>query len=200
MSFEKLYEKYMNGTASQEEIAYVEEEIAKARKLGEILEAAEKEKVAGCRIETDGTDGANRNVSKNILAEAEAEQVKKARKKHRIRSSVRVVLISLLSAIVVGGAVVGGIFGTAVGSAKKQQKISEEQAKTIALEYYSANCSSSEATGNAYIKDFEKDLEFTEKLKNSYYKYRLEVGRLGGYKIEIEIDSRTGAVVLVDWE
>ena len=44
MSFETLYEKYMNGTASEEERVYVEEEIAKARKLGEILEAAEKDK------------------------------------------------------------------------------------------------------------------------------------------------------------
>lgn len=186
MSFERLYEKYRNGTASAEEIAYVEEEIAKARKLGEILEAAESE---------------NRSSAANeILEKAEEEQVKKARKKHGIRSSLRVLAISLVSAIAVAGIIVGSVFGAAVNAAKKQQKITESQAKTIALEYYAANCSSSEATGEAYIKEIEKDLEFTKKLKNSYYKYTLEVGRLGGYKIEIEIDSRTGAVTLIDWE
>ncbi len=196
MSFEKLYEKYRNGTASEEEIAYVEEEIAKARKLGEILEASEKEKgaILPCGKENE------KSAANGIFADADAEQVKKARKKHRLRSSVLTLCISLLSAALVACAVAGAIFGTAIGSAKKNAKITETQAKTIALEYYSANCSSSEATGEAYVKDFEKDLEFTKKLKNSYYKYTLEVGRLGGYKIEIEIDSRSGAVTLVDWE
>lgn len=190
MSFEKLYEKYLNGTASEEEIAYVEEEIAKARKLGEILEAAEKSKAFG---ESELT-------TKKILADADAEQVKKARKKHRIRSSLQILIITLASAAVIACCVVGAIFGTAIGAAKKQLKISEEQAKIIAVEYYSANCSSSQSSGETYVKDFEKELEFTKNLKNSYYKYKLEVGRLGGYKIEIEIDSRTGAVTLIDWE
>lgn len=200
MSFETLYEKYMNGTASEEERVYVEEEIAKARKLGEILEAAEKNK-ANSASPSGGADGENACLApEDILENADAEQVKKARKRHRIRSSVRALLISLVSAIVVAGAVTGGVIGTATGAAKKQTKISETQAKTIALEYYSANCASSEATGDAYIKNFEKDLEFTKKLKNSFYKYKLEVSRLGGYKIEIEIDSRTGAVTLVDWQ
>ena len=200
MSFETLYEKYMNGTASEEERVYVEEEIAKARKLGEILEAAEKNE-ANRASPSGGADGENACLApEDILEDADAEQVKKARKRHRIRSSVRALLISLVSAIVVAGAVTGGVIGTATGAAKKQTKISETQAKTIALEYYSANCASSEATGDAYIKNFEKDLEFTKKLKNSFYKYKLEVSRLGGYKIEIEIDSRTGAVTLVDWQ
>lgn len=196
MSFEKLYEKYMNGTASEEEIAYVEEEIAKARKLGEILESSENGNgaILPCGKENE------KSAANGIFADADAEQVKKARKKHRLRSSVLTLCISLLSAALVACAVAGAIFGTAIGSAKKNAKITEMQAKTIALEYYSANCSSSEATGEAYVKDFEKDLEFTKKLKNSYYKYTLAVGRLGGYKIEIEIDSRSGAVTLVDWE
>ena len=135
MSFEKLYEKYRNGTASEEEIAYVEEEIAKARKLGEILEAAEKEKGA---ILTSGEEN-EKSAAHAILADADAEQVKKARKKHRLRSSVLTLCISLLSAALVACAVAGAIFGTAIGSAKKNAKITETQAKTIALEYYSAN-------------------------------------------------------------
>ena len=119
MSFETLYEKYMNGTASEEERVYVEEEIAKARKLGEILEAAEKDK-AKSASPSDGADGENVCLApEDILEDADAEQVKKARKRHRIRSSVRALLISLVSAIVVAGAVTGGVIGTATGAAKK---------------------------------------------------------------------------------
>lgn len=92
MSFETLYEKYMNGTASEEERVYVEEEIAKARKLGEILEAAEKDK-AKSASPSDGADGENVCLApEDILEDADAEQVKKARKRHRIRSSVRALL------------------------------------------------------------------------------------------------------------
>ena len=85
MSFEKLYEKYRNGTASEEEIAYVEEEIAKARKLGEILEASEKEKgaILPCGKENE------KSAANGIFADADAEQVKKARKKHRLREISR---------------------------------------------------------------------------------------------------------------
>ena len=112
MSFETLYEKYMNGTASEEERVYVEEEIAKARKLGEILEAAEKDK-AKSALPSGGADGENVCLApEDILEDADAEQVKKARKRHRIRSSVRALLISLVSAIVVAGAVTGGVIGT----------------------------------------------------------------------------------------
>lgn len=85
-------------------------------------------------------------------------------------------------------------------AAEKQQKITESVAKSIALAYYAANYSSSGATGEAYIEEMKKDLEFTKKLKNSYYKYTPEAGRLGGYKIAIEIDSRTGAVTPIDRE
>lgn len=93
MSFETLYEKYMNGTASEEERVYVEEEIAKARKLGEILEAAEKDK-AKSASPSGGADGENVCFApEDILEDADAEQVKKARKRHRIRSSVRALLI-----------------------------------------------------------------------------------------------------------
>ncbi len=91
MSFEKLYEKYRNGTASEEEIAYVEEEIAKARKLGEILESSENGKgaILPCGKENE------KSAANGIFADADAEQVKKARKKHRLRSSVLTLCISL---------------------------------------------------------------------------------------------------------
>ena len=80
MSFETLYEKYMNGTASEEERVYVEEEIAKARKLGEILEAAEKDK-AKSASPSDGADGENVCLApEDILEDADAEQVKKSKK------------------------------------------------------------------------------------------------------------------------
>ena len=38
MNFEELYEKYINGTATEEERAYVEAEIQKARRLTQLID------------------------------------------------------------------------------------------------------------------------------------------------------------------
>lgn len=102
MSFEKLYEKYRNGTASEEEIAYVEEEIAKARKLGEILESSENGKgaILPCGKENE------KSAANGILADADAEQVKKRGK----TSSAFLCAYALYFAFIggVGGVCCGG--------------------------------------------------------------------------------------------
>ena len=113
MSFEKIYEKYTLGTATEEEKKFVEEEIAKARKLSEIID--EKK-----------TDGA-------ILADADVATIKKARKRHSVKFALKALAISLAVAVTAVGAVCGGVFGTAMSSAKKNAKISLSDAEKTAL-------------------------------------------------------------------
>ena len=38
MDFEKIYEKYLNNEANEEEVKYIEQEINKAKKLNEIID------------------------------------------------------------------------------------------------------------------------------------------------------------------
>ena len=86
MSFEKIYEKYTLGTATEEEKKFVEEEIAKARKLSEIIDGKK-------------TDGA-------ILADADVATIKKARKRHSVKFALKALAISLAVAVTAVGAVV----------------------------------------------------------------------------------------------
>lgn len=44
MDFEKAYEKYKDGVANEEEIVFVEQELEKARKMTEIIDAYEYKK------------------------------------------------------------------------------------------------------------------------------------------------------------
>lgn len=179
MSFEKIYEKYRKGTATEEEAALVEEEIAKARKLGEILET-------GSRPET-------------VLTEADVATVKKAKKRHTLKTLFTTILIVFAAMAIVTGAVLGGVFGTATSSAKKNVKVGADEAKQIVLEFYKNNYTKSGSMGEPFVKDFERDVEMTKNLKNCYYRYTIEVDQPGGYEIEFEVDSRTGMIKVVDW-
>lgn len=178
MSFETVYEKYLNGTASEEEIAYVEEEIEKARKLSEIIEASNAKPVE--------------------YAEADETSIKKAKKQHGIKSVLIALAVSVVVLMVVAGAVLGGVFGTAVGSAKKGVNVTEVQAKEIAIDYYRNNFYTNGGLDKVVITECERDLEYTKNLVKSYYKYEIEIEQPGGFEIEIEIDSRNGVVTLVD--
>lgn len=180
MSFETLYEKYMNGTATDEEIAYVEEEIEKARKLGEIIEASKAKPIE--------------------FEEADDESIKKAKKQHNVKSVLRAVVVSVAVLIVVAGAVLGGVFGTAISSAKKQVTIGADYAKEIAIDYYRNNYYSSGGLDKILVTNFEKDVVYGSNLAHSYYKYEIEVKQPGGYELDVEIDSRTGEVRVIDVE
>ena len=86
MNFEELYEKYLNKTATQEEIVYVESEIAKAKRLSAILDERDASRV----IAPTETKTAKQSV-KSFL------------KKTRLRVAAIVMIVTLLvSALAVG--------------------------------------------------------------------------------------------------
>ncbi len=173
MSFEALYEKYQNGTATPEEVAYVEEEIAKARKMSEIME----------------------NYQTPQIEEASVEVVHKAKKKFTIKSAIRTAIIALVVLVVGAGAVLGGVFGTAASAAADKQIVSREGAEEIAMRCVVNNYPD---VGNLRVRDVDKDLEIRGRLTSAYYKYNVDVVAQNGMEFEIEIDSRTGQAILED--
>ena len=64
MDFEKAYEKYKDGVANEEEIVFVEQELEKARKMTEIIDAYEYKKA--------------------ISDDVDEAKIKKAQKKYEI--------------------------------------------------------------------------------------------------------------------
>lgn len=180
MSFEQIYEKYLNGTATEEEKLYIEEEIAKARKLAEIMD--------------------KKQLEDPVVEQADTELVKSARKKFSKRATISGVIIVFAVMIVVTAIVLGSIFGVAVSGAKKQQQYSIEEAKQFAIEFCDNNYSTDKITGLSsqfFVDEANAELVMTKTLKNSYYKYVIEL-KNGIVEIEVEVDSRTSLIKVVD--
>ena len=68
MDFEKAYEKYKDGVANEEEIVFVEQELEKARKMTEIIDAYEYKKAISDDVDEAKIKKAQKKYAKkNIL-------------------------------------------------------------------------------------------------------------------------------------
>lgn len=179
MNFDKAYDRFLAGTASEEEIAYVKSELNKLKKLEELM--------------------AEDRAPRPSLEKAEAEQYKKAKKAYTLRTAVTVFAIVLLVFAIVAGAVCGGIYGTAYSSAKSSDKVDYAEARTIAYDFaYDYAISALKMTEPVIVvTEIEKELKMESPLKMSSYVYFAEV-KVGRAELEIKIDSPTGTPVLID--
>lgn len=171
MNFEKAYENYANGTATDEEKEYVESEIAKARALNSIIDEID---------------------AKKAIAPSNIEDVKKAKKKHNLNSIIKMVAIALCCIIVVCGVVCAVVFGQAVSSAKTNTVVTQTEAMTIAQEYVNTYYN----TTNAIATEVERELTVQSGLKHSYYSYYVEVELRDGRDIDIVVNGKTGVASL----
>ena len=89
MKFEELYEKYLDGTATEEEREYVEGEIEKARKLNDILD---------------------RQDARRVIEPVEEDEVKKAQKAFNFKALIRTVVVVTVVFLLMAGGVLGGVF------------------------------------------------------------------------------------------
>ena len=65
MDFEKAYEKYKDGVANEEEIVFVEQELEKARKMTEIIDAYEYKKAISDDVDEAKIKKAQKKYAKN---------------------------------------------------------------------------------------------------------------------------------------
>lgn len=179
MNFDNAYDRFLAGTASEEEIAYVKEELRKLKKLEELM--------------------AEDRAPRPSLEKAEAEQYKKAKKAYTMRSAVTVFAIVVLVFAIVAAAVCGGIYGTAYSSAKKSDNADYAEARAIAYDFaYEYAINTLKMTEPVVVvTEVEKELKMESPLKLSAYVYFAEV-KVGRTELEIKIDSPTGTPVLID--
>ncbi|MBP3291211.1 MAG: hypothetical protein J6M26_02050, partial [Clostridia bacterium] len=112
MNYEEAFKNYENGTATEEEKAFVKAELEKAKALSSIID---DDKV----VETPSP-----------IAEADVEEIKTAKKQFKIKHLLFALgAVAMLVAMV--GAVLGGVFGYAASSAKKQMAVNETKAVEI---------------------------------------------------------------------
>ncbi len=172
MNFEQTYKKYLDGTANEEEKAYVEAEIEKSRRLLDMVDVKEEPKIEM----------------------AERAVIKKAKKKHTLRSTLRTAGITLLIIAVIAGAVLGGVLGTAAVSAKDSLH-PDLQTRGDAVNFAKKFLIENGYSGSIEVIDCDRELEVRSKLNKSYYVYEIEV--YTDYEdIDLRVDGRTGKVTI----
>ncbi len=176
MNFEVVFEKYRNGTATEEEKAYVEAEIAKARRLNEVINEME----AGRAVKP-----------------AAAPDVKKAMNKAKKKNAIRIAVISFVVVFAVALAAVGSLLiyvnTTAAGKAAYTKTECIEAAKASVLERLD------DTSKEMVVTDVEKDLRYEQygKLSSAVYMYEIEI-RVGYWEYEVLVDSATGQATVTD--
>ena len=175
MNFDIVYEKYINGTATEEEKVYIEAEIAKARKLNAIIDSME---------------------AKRPIAPAETEEVKRATKTMKKRFGLRALAIVL--AVLIGATVLA--VGTGVGyvHVRASSRAQYNRADCIELAKKSVADHSDVVSTELFVGDVDREIRFYNgKLSDATYVYEIEVHK-GSVEYEVTVNTATGQAVIVD--
>ena len=176
MDFEKAYQKFLDGTATPEEMEFVRSEMKKASDINGILENVKKE-------------GAT-----NV---AESKTVKEAKKKYCIKDTKKILLI-VCSVVLVFAIAIGAAVGIPVlTNAKENTNYTIEQAKEIAISEVITLYPDADVN-KIKVRNVEKDLEVQGRIKNARYIYVIEVYNGLNRVVEIEIDSKPGEIIDLD--
>lgn len=173
MEFEKAYQKFLDGTASDEEVEFVRSEIKKARKLTEIIDKD----------------------NPNVISEASDDTYKKAAKKHRVKNIVTIAIVSLLALALLAAIAFFVLRGMTTESADANTRISRDEARDIAIGYIEENYGN--VLGDIFVEDVDCDLESGLDIGKAYYEYSVEL-RKGNMEFEVEINGHTGEIIYVD--
>ena len=193
MNYEEAFKNYENGTATEEEKAFVKAELEKAKALASIID---DDKV----VETPSP-----------ILEADVEEIKTAKKQFKIKHLLFALgAVAMLLAMV--GAILGGVFGYAASSAKKQVTVNKTKAVEIGraelLDWL--NDMRSDINNQLGLpagtlmytieeiraEDVDVDFNYELPLDESYYIYKVEFeARDTDYKVFI--DSRGGRVIRI---
>ena len=189
MNYEEAFRHYREGTATDEEKAFVLDEIAKAKALSSLL------------------DDEGLTVRPSPIKEAEAKDVKEA--KHRlIWKRVLAGLISVVVIFLALGAVLGGVFGAAAFYARDNAVWQKAEVIVVAEEFAVADAEARDYVVDRVVSDLPRGIDerfnIESNLKDSYYSYKVDVTvwTTDGFELEyeIEVNSHTGSPSLYDLE
>lgn len=175
MDFEKAYQKFLNGTASPEEMEFVRREMKKANDINDIL----------TNVKNEGATNT-----------AERETVKKAMKTYWKKDTLKILLIVCCSVIVLAIGIACAIGIPILSKAKDNMNYTAEQAKVIAVEHITDKYPA--GAGKIEVYRVERELEVEGRIKNARYIYVLDVYNGVNNVLEIEIDSKTGNIIEID--
>ena len=176
MDFEKAYQKFINGTATPEEVEFVRSEMKKANDINAIL----------TNVKSEGATEA-----------AEKETVKKAMKRYWKKDTKKIIIIACASILVFAIGLVAAIGIPVLVNANDNLNYTRAEAEEIAVQYLAE--AYPENQDKFVIRDVERELE-VGRIKNARYIYSIELYNGKGREIEIEIDAKSGKIIEVDWD
>ena len=177
MNFEEAYNKLKEGTATDEEAAFVARELENVRKISAILD--------------------DPGLADPGLAKAENDTVQRARKAFNRKTAIRTIIIVIACLAFIAALVCGILFIPSNISASKSLAITKEQAKEKA---YSCLV---ELVGEVEAKEYYVDynvrhLRYTGSIFEAVYVYVVEFENSFGREYEIEVNGRSGYAVVRD--
>ena len=175
MDFEKAYEKFLNGTASPEEVEFVRSEMKKANDVNNVLSNVKNE---------------------GATSVAEKETVRRAMKSYWKKDTIKILIIVGAALLALAIAVSLAIGIPVLNNAKDNLNYSEEEAKEIATNHLQF-ISSTIIQQPIEVIRVERELEIEGRIKNARYIYVVELYS-GNKRFEIEVDSKTGKILDID--
>ena len=175
MNFDELYEKYQNNTATEAERAYVEAEIAKARKLAALIDEQD---------------------SRRAVAPAEKEKVTRYVAAFLKKTRLRVAAIVLAAFLCLSLLLTAGFFTALSLIASGNSPYNKEEAVELVKKWMVDSYGITD-TGELRVTEVDKDLAMHHGFGRAYYEYDVEI-RYQGNEYEFWVDATDGEVRLVD--
>ena len=177
MNFEDAYQKLREGTATDEEAAFVARELENVRKISAILD--------------------DPGLSDPGIQKAEAETVHRARKAFNRKTLIRTIVIVLCSLLVIAAIVCGILFIPSTISASGKLKITKEQAVEAAYACLVEQVGK-EGAGTYYVDYAHRHLRYVGGIFDAIYVYKVEFEDAHGREYEIEVNGNSGYTVIRD--
>ena len=177
MNFEEAYQKLRDGTATDEEAAFVARELENVRRISAILD--------------------DPGLSDPGITEAEVETVQKARKEYNRKTAIRTVVIVLSCLLAIAAIVCALLLGPSSVSAAGKVKLSKQEAVEAARACLVEEVGEEQAA--AFFVDYaHRHLRYAGNIFDGIYIYKIEFEDSFGREYEIEVNSSSGYTVIRD--
>ncbi len=177
MNFEDAYRKLREGTATDEEAAYVARELENVRRISAILD--------------------NPDLSEPGISRAEMETVQKARKAFNHKALIRTIVTVLCSLAAIAVIACALLFIPSNISASGKIKLTKEQAVETAYACLADELGEEQAK-QFYIDYAHRHLRYAGSIFDGIYIYKVEFEDVRGREYEIEVNSSSGYTVIRD--
>ncbi len=177
MNFEEAYRKLQDGTATDEEAAFVARELENVRRIRSILDEPE--------------------LSDPGISRAEIETVQKARKAFNHKTLLRTLAIVLCSLLAIAAIVCAVLFVPSNISASGKVKLAKDRAIDAAFACLTEEVGEEEAK-RFYVDYAHRHLRYEGSIFDAVYVYKIEFEDARGREYEIEVNSSSGYTVIRD--